>query len=105
MTMTQAELQDRIIAKATEDGEFRARLVADPKAAIRDLTGEAIPDGTEVQVHQETAASFHIVLPPSGRLMEEEMAQVSGGTGTDQDDPSSYGGGAPDTGVGPGGSR
>ena len=85
MTLTQAELQDRIIAGAAEDGEFRARLLADPKAAIRELIGEAIPDGIEVQVHQESATSFHIVLPPSGRLMEEEMAQVFGGDDPDKD--------------------
>ena len=94
--MTQTEMQDLTIAKATEDGEFRARLLADPKAAIRELTGEAIPDGIEVQVHQETAASFHLVLPPSGRLMEEEMSQLVGGIGS--------GGGSadgPDAGPGP----
>ena len=79
MTMTQAEMQERIIAKAGEDGEFRARLVADPKAAIQELTGAPIPDAFTVQVHQESATSFHLVLPPDSQLSEEEMAQVFGG--------------------------
>ena len=35
MTMTQADMQDRIIAKASADGEFRARLVAAPRAPSR----------------------------------------------------------------------
>ena len=75
-------MHDRIIAKASEDGAFRARLVADPKGAIRELTGTPMPDGVEVQVHQESATSFHLVLPPAGRLAEEEMAQVHGGVGS-----------------------
>ena len=104
MTMTQAELQDRIIAKAGADEEFRARLVADPKGAIQEVTGMPIPDAVTVQVHEESATSFHLVLPPDSQLSEADMAQVLGGTGggTDQDDPTTYGGGAPDVGAGPG---
>ncbi len=57
MTMTQAEMQDRIIAKAGEDDEFRTRLVADPKRAIEGLTGTTIPDAFTVQVHEESATT------------------------------------------------
>ena len=31
---TATELKTQILSKAEEDGEFRARLIADPKAAI-----------------------------------------------------------------------
>ncbi len=79
MTMTQAEMQDRIVAKAGEDGEFRARLLADPKGAIGDLTGAALPEAFTVQVHEESSTSFHLVLPPDSRLTEEEMSQVFAG--------------------------
>ena len=79
MTMTQTEMQDRIIAKAGEDGEFRAQLLADPRATIHGLTGAALPDDIDVQVHEESATSFHLVLPPDSRLTEAEMAQVFGG--------------------------
>ena len=34
-TMTAAEMRERLIAKATKDDEFRARLLADPKDAIQ----------------------------------------------------------------------
>ena len=83
MTMTQADMQDRIIAKASADGEFRARLVADPKGAIQEVTGMPIPDAVTVQVHEESATTFHLVLPPDSSLSEQEMAQVLGGTGGD----------------------
>ena len=85
MTITQVEIQDRLIRKALSDGEFRAWLVSDPKAPILELTGEVIPDAVTVQVHEESAMSFHIVLPADGRLMEAEMAQVSGGDDPDKD--------------------
>ena len=32
-----------------------------------------------MQVHEESATSFHLVLPPDSQLSEEEMAQVFGG--------------------------
>ena len=80
MTMTQAEMHDTIIARAGADGEFRARLVTNPKAAIQEVTGTAIPDAIGVQVHEESATSFHIVLPPDGRLSEKEMVHMVGGT-------------------------
>ena len=80
MTMTQTEMQDRIIARAGEDGEFRAQLLADPRATIEDLTGATLPDDIDVQVHEESATSFHLVLPPDGRMTEEEMTNVFGGT-------------------------
>ena len=78
MTMTQAEMQDKIVAKASEDGEFHTRLMADPKAAILELTGAALPDEITIQVHEESATLFHLVLPPDGQLSEAEMAQVFG---------------------------
>ena len=79
MTMTQSELPDNIIAKASEDGEFRARLLADPRAAIEELTGTPVPDAFTVQVHEETATLFHLVLPPDGRLSEAEMGHMFAG--------------------------
>ena len=79
MAMTHAEIQDSIIERASEDGEFRARLLADPRAAIQELTGTPIPDGVEVHVHEETATSFHLVLPAEGQLSEAELTVMVGG--------------------------
>ena len=102
MTMTQAEMQEQIIAKAGEDGEFRARLLADPRAAIQEATGEPVPEAVTVQVHEETATSFHLVLPPDGRLSEAEMAHMFAGTSgpnstTDGPGPSTPGPGQPNS--------
>ena len=76
---TATEMRDRILNKATEDGDFRAHLIADPKAAISDEIGQTIPEGFNVAVHEDSATTAHLVLPPSPTLTEAELAQVSGG--------------------------
>ena len=76
---TATEKRDRILKKAAVDGEFRARLIADPKAAISDEIGEPLPEGFEVVVHEDSATTFHLVLPPSPALAEAELQGVAGG--------------------------
>ena len=76
---TATEIRDRILSKAEEDSEFRARLIADPRAAISAEVGTAIPDGFDVVVHEESPTAAHLVLPPSPALTEAELATVAGG--------------------------
>ena len=76
---TMTELKDRILGKAAEDGDFRARLIADPRAAISAETGTAIPEGFDVVVHEDGATTAHLVLPPSPELTEAELESVAGG--------------------------
>ena len=77
--MTQAEMQDKLIAKAQAEPEFRSQLVTDPKATIEGLIGVELPAAINLQVHEDSATSFHLVLPPSGQLTEEELATVFAG--------------------------
>ena len=79
MTMTRLELQDKIARLARDDELFRARLLSDPGDAIQEVTGAAIPDEIDVQVHEESATSFHLVLPADGKLSEREMSKVFAG--------------------------
>ena len=76
---TATELKTQILSKAGEDAEFRAHLVADPKAAISAETGTTIPDGFDIEVHEDDATTAHLVLPPSPELSEAEMEAVAGG--------------------------
>ena len=75
--MTAVEMRDWILSRAAEDGEFRARLIADPKAAIASETGAAMPDGFEVVVHEDSATTAHLVLPRSSQLDEAELELVA----------------------------
>ena len=77
MTMA-GDMRDRLLKKAAEDSEFRARLLADPKAAIAAETGQPIPDGLEVVVHEDSANTAHLVLPSSGKLSEAELESLAG---------------------------
>ena len=76
---TATEMKDQILNRAAEDGDFRARLIADPKAAISAELGKTIPEGFVVVVHEDSAATAHLVLPPSPELTEADLETVSGG--------------------------
>ena len=62
---TATEMKAQILGRAAEDGDFRALLIADPKAAISSEVGTVIPEGFDVAVHEDSATTFHLVLPPS----------------------------------------
>ena len=76
---TATEMRDRVLSKADADNEFRARLLADPKAAIADEIGQTIPDGFDLVVHEDSATTAHLVLPPSPELTEAELESIAGG--------------------------
>ena len=76
---TATEMKYRILSKAAEDDDFRARLIADPKATIASEIGTAIPDGFDIVVHEDSATTAHLVLPPSPRLTDAELEMVAGG--------------------------
>ena len=82
---TSMDMQSQIIARASEDDAFRASLLSDPKSAIEKELGLTIPDGYTIEVHEEDGTSSHLVLPPSGRLSETELAAVAGGNSWDTD--------------------
>ena len=77
---TVAEMEDMIRVKADEDEEFRSLLIENPRQAIKDATGMTVPDGFSINVHEESATEFHLVLPPAGsRLSDEELRGAAGG--------------------------
>ncbi len=58
------ELRAAVIDKAVIDDEFRARLMEDPKAAIKDALGVSLPKGLAITIHEDGAMTTHLVLPP-----------------------------------------
>ena len=76
---TSTELKAQILSRADEDGDFRARLIADPKAAVAEETGTIVPNGFELVVHEDSATTVYLVLPPSPELTEAELAMAAGG--------------------------
>ncbi len=76
---SEAQVRAHVAMKATEDDDFRTRLVADPRAAIEKETGLRFPDGYRIHVHEESATDAHMVLPPRPELSKEQLDRIAGG--------------------------
>ena len=76
---TPQEMRIRVIEKAAEDTEFRARLVEDPKSAVERELDISIPAGMAVQVHEESADTVHLILPPNSKLSQADMQAIHAG--------------------------
>ncbi len=78
-TKTHDEMRTELIDRAAQDGGFRAQLVDDPKAAIKDALGIDVPESVSVTVHEDTATMAHLVLPPAANLSDADLASVAAG--------------------------
>ena len=76
---TAAEMREEVTQRAAADPAIRQRLVESPKQAIAEVLGVEIPDSIEVRVHEEDAATAHIVLPPPAALDAAALATVTAG--------------------------
>ncbi|WP_419939676.1 NHLP leader peptide family RiPP precursor [Candidatus Palauibacter sp.] len=68
---TSNEMQRQLIARAGEDADFRAQLVADPKATVKQEFGIDVPDYINIQVHESDWNVLHLGLPPGPDLEQE----------------------------------
>ena len=84
-TKTISEMKTHVAAKAGEDEDFRARLIEDPRSVIEAELNVSIPEQFAIHVHEDDATAAHLVLPPSERLTEEDLAKVAGGIDVDWD--------------------
>ncbi len=76
---TPNEMRTRIVEKAAGDADFRAWLLGDPKGALERELGVAIPASLSIEVHEESGATAHLVLPPSSKLNDADLRAVAGG--------------------------
>ena len=79
---TAEEMQRQLIARAGEDAGFRAQLLADPKATVKQEFGVDVPDFISISVHENKSNDLHLVLPPSGdgmELDEETLEAIAAG--------------------------
>ena len=83
--LTMSEMKAHVMARATADGEFREKLLADPNPVISAELGVNIPENFVIQVHEDSASTAHMVLPLSDQLTEEDLAQVAGGVDVNWD--------------------
>lgn len=76
---THEAMRAELIGKAVADDGFRAKLVEDPKTAIKEALNLELPDAVAVQVHEETSLTAHLVLPPSAGLTETDLEGIAAG--------------------------
>ena len=72
----------KMVAKAWRDPAFKAKLLADPNAALKDA-GIPVPAGVTVKVVENTDTHVHLVLPPkpTRELSDEALDRVAAGGG------------------------
>ncbi len=58
-----------VITRVKSDSDFRSRLIADPVSAC-DEVGCSVPQGTEVQVVEQSPNQFHLMLGAKGYVAE-----------------------------------
>src|SRR5262249_51776509 len=75
-----AAARSKVIARAWRDPAFKAQLLADPVAALKQA-GIPVPDGMTVKVVEDTNTQVHLVLPPKpvGELSDEALDRVAAG--------------------------
>lgn len=81
-----ADLSDEaqaVLTKAKSDAAFKAQLLSNPAAAVRQVTGASLPSSLRLHIHENSASVIHLVLPiaemPEGELSDLELDQVAGG--------------------------
>jgi hypothetical protein len=58
-----AEIERRLVERATKEPEFRRALCEDPRAAVADELGISIPSSLRISVVEEAPDYLCIVLP------------------------------------------
>ena len=77
---TAHEMRTRIIDKAVNDSDYRAKLLHDPSTAVGEELRVPIPGSLSIHVHEEGPQTAHLVLPPASNLTEGDL-QVAAGAG------------------------
>jgi predicted secreted hydrolase len=80
-----------LVKRAWKDPQYKAELLANPKAKIRDEFGVAFKEDVKIEVFAETPTDMHIVIPKTvlsqdaaearleDELSQEDLDVVSGG--------------------------
>ena len=82
------EFEAQIVAKAWKDEAFKQALLNDPRAAIEQEFGQALPPDVAIKVVEETPSTLYLILPANAdaygleELTTAELDSVAGGVGS-----------------------
>ena len=78
--MNRQDIEQQLIAKASQDTSFRQALISDPRSAVEKELGLKVPAGIRLEVIEENSNSLCLVLPAvKGELSDLELEGVAGG--------------------------
>jgi hypothetical protein len=78
-------MERKLIQRSLESETFRQRLLAHPRAAVKQELGTRLPEEVRVVAVEETADTIYLVLPSAspvgegGELSDQELEAVAGG--------------------------
>lgn len=79
------QMEAALIRKCSEESEFRAKVLADPKGMLEGALGQKLPENIAIFIHEDDPHSIHFSIPPTRESLEKELSdeqleQVAGGT-------------------------
>jgi hypothetical protein len=85
-TLTRHDLEGKIVKRCWQDEEFRREFTADPAGVFVKYLQVPAANLPKIVIHQETAGSWHIVLPPkpanADALSDQDLEKIAGGAST-----------------------
>ncbi len=81
--LTRTELDSLIRERLAADPDFRKNLKENPRATVQGLISIPLPEAVTIEVHEETLAHLHLVIPAAGtggELTDDALELVAGGT-------------------------
>jgi len=75
------KMMGELISRAWSDAAFKARLLSDTMAVLKE-NGIAVPENVTVKAVENTDKVFHLVIPPKpagDELSDEDLRKVAGG--------------------------
>ena len=72
------DVVQKAMINASQDEQFKSRLLSDPVGVITEL-GAQVPEGIDLKVVEDTTHLRHIILPTSGEMSDDDLDEVAGG--------------------------
>lgn len=76
---TRNSVLEKLIAKTEEDSDFRGRLLANPRSALKEAFSVEVPEDFKVEVHEDEVRTAHLVLPSSAEMTDAQLQNAAGG--------------------------